>query len=235
MKMKKAYIYVISFCSLVLLLSGCYYLSYKAALIEFNRNAIKNNNQIIQTVEENRSENQIENQIETNQENKQGKDQVNQLGTIEVEAIEDTVKPSTKYTLEVYNIKENTVTRDSLGTPEFLIGLTRNEVINYLVEYMGKVPLEEYEKGLVSYELVSFSTNEVVLRKTYNSEDILYRYYIIVLDGFVTVYYSDKVTVYEYTEIKAQSLSEEEQNKLVDGIYVKDEEELYGILENYTS
>lgn len=42
-------------------------------------------------------------------------------------------------------------------------------------------------------------------------------------------------TVYEHTGIKISSLSAKERKQLKKGIEVKDEEELYGILENYSS
>lgn len=213
--MKKAHIIITSFCAIVILFSGSYYLSYKSALEQFNKSATAKDNQLVKTVEENKLENRED--------------------SLEVDYVVDTVKPSTNYTLEVYNVKENSFSKEILGTPDFLIGLTREEIINYLADYMQDVPVDEFEKGLISYELVSFSKSDVVLRKTYNSDNIKYKYYIIVLDGYITVYYSDKKTVYEYTDIELKNVSEEDQNKLVDGYYVEDQEELYGILEGYTS
>lgn len=48
-------------------------------------------------------------------------------------------------------------------------------------------------------------------------------------------YYGDMKTVYEHTGIAVSSLSRKEKQQLKKGIEVKDEEELYGILENYSS
>jgi hypothetical protein len=58
---------------------------------------------------------------------------------------------------------------------------------------------------------------------------------LIAVDGEVVVYYGDKKTVYEYTGIETKNLSREEKTMLKKGIEVKDEEELYQILENYSS
>lgn len=215
MKMKKAYIIITGLCAVIILFSGSYYLSYKAALEQFNKNATGKDSNLLKTVEENKLENQED--------------------SVKVDYVVDVVKPDTKYTLETYNVKERSFSSEVLNTPDYLIGLTRKDIINYLSTYMREVPLEEFEKGLVSYELVSFSADNVVLRKTYNSDNIKYKYYVVVLDGYVTVYYSDKKTVYEYTDIDIKNLPEADQNKLVDGYYVKDQEELYGILEGYTS
>lgn len=215
MKLKRIFITIYTLCGVMLLFSGSYYLSYKAALERFNQDAKEKNNHLLQIVEETKL-----------------KEEENIL---EVDSINDTVKPGTRYILEIYDVKENSYSKEVLGTPEYLVGLKRDEIIRYLSEYMRTVPLEEYEKGLLSYELISFSHEEIILRKTYNSDRIVYQFYLIVLDGYITVYYSDKKTVYEYTDIEIQNLSEEEQNRLVDGFYVKDQEELYSVLESYTS
>ena len=95
--------------------------------------------------------------------------------------------------------------------------------------------LAEYEAGLLSYEVVSFSENQVVLRKTYDATKVPYKYYVNISDGMVIVYYSDLESVFEYTHIPAVDLSEEDRVKLIEGIYVKDREELYSLLEGFSS
>ena len=54
-------------------------------------------------------------------------------------------------------------------------------------------------------------------------------------NGFITVFYIDKKTVFEYTNIEMKDLPQEEIDKLYVGVYVKDEQELYTILEGYSS
>lgn len=215
MKMKKACIIITSIFAVIILFSGSYYLSYKAALEQFNKEATKKDSQLLKTVEENKLDNKDD--------------------SMKVDYVVDGIKPTTKYILETYNVKEKSFSREIKDIPNYLIGLNRKEIINYLSGYMGELSLEESKKGLVSYELVSFSTDEMILRKTYNSDNIKYKYYMMVLEGYVTVYYSDKKTVFEYTDIELKNLPEEDQNKLVEGYYVEDQEELYSILEGYTS
>ncbi len=147
----------------------------------------------------------------------------------------DKVMPNTEYILETYNITTGEGFSETLSIPPELVGLDRNEVLSYLNEYMMEMPLEEYEKGLLSCELISFSEKTIVLKKTYNSDAVLYKYYLVVEDNIVVVYYCDKKTVYEYTGISASDLDMEERIRLSKGIEVETEEELYGILENYSS
>jgi hypothetical protein len=216
--MKKVCIYIAGFCSLIAMFSTCYYLSYKNALNKFNQNAAEQKNEMLSQQIGNKNIDSDEKdavQVDTNK--------------------KDTITPNTAYILENYDIKTDKKIQSQLNVPEYLIGLTREGIIEYINNYMLDIPLNEYQQGLVAYELVSFSTDKVVLRKTYNSDVIQYQYFAVVLDGNVVVYYSDKKTVYEYTGILVSELPEEEQIKLNYGIYIKDQEELYSILENYSS
>lgn len=236
MKMKKAYIYLISFFVLTILLTICYYISFKAALHQFNNNAVKKENLMLSYKESaNNQENKNKSEASINTENNNISDAGND-GLVAVDSTEsDYVTPSTKYVLQEYNVKNQTLNTKELNTPDFLIGLTREEVIQYVNDYVLDMPLADYEKGLASFELISFSKDKVVLRKSYNSDLVQYKYYLAVQDGLITVYYSDKKTIFEYTEIEVNNLSEEDQIELNHGKFIKDAEELYGILESYSS
>ena len=100
---------------------------------------------------------------------------------------------------------------------------------------MNRLPVEEYLDGLQSIGIVSFSAERLVVKRIYDNSKVEYRFYLIAVDGEVVVYYGDKKTVYEYTGIETKNLSKEERTMLKKGLEVKDEEELYGILENYSS
>lgn len=62
-----------------------------------------------------------------------------------------------------------------------------------------------------------------------------YCYYLLEVNGYVVVYLNDKKTIYEYTSIDVESLPVLLQNEVKNGKYIKDIEELYGFLENYSS
>lgn len=221
MKLKKAYIFLLSFLSLSVMFCACYYLSYKRALSEFNKSAIERSKEFaalkekveptpILTVENNESE-------------------TVDLGTDKV------ILPTTTYVLEVYDMKANSLTSEELNPPGYLVGLTREGVIEYLTNYMNDMTLSEYNKGLISYELLSFSDERVVIRKSYNENFVPYRFYIVVKNGYVVVYNSDLKSVYKYTYIEAKELPEEDRVALSLGIYVNSLEELYALLESYSS
>jgi hypothetical protein len=148
----------------------------------------------------------------------------------EIRAGKDTV-----YRLECYDIYTKKLTVSEQALPAAWIGMTREEVEAYWDEYCKDMPLEEFEQGLLSCECTSFSKEQIVVRKSYDGSGLKYQYYMILKQGNLIVYYSDKKTVYENTEIFESDLPQDEVEKLKNGIYIEDEETLYSVLESYTS
>jgi hypothetical protein len=221
MKLKKASIYLVSFVLLCVMFSTCYYLSYVHALSEFNDKAIERKDQLYALTED----------IQPTQ----GAEEEESEDSVSVLENDVTVKPDTMYTLQIYDMKLDTLDTQELNPPADLVGLTREEVITYVTDYMNDMPLSEYNKGLISYELVYFSEEEIIIKKTYNEDFIPCRYYVAVKDGYVVVYNSDQKSVYQYTQIEAKNLPEENRISLSKGIYVNSKEELYSLLESYSS
>ena len=116
-----------------------------------------------------------------------------------------------------------------------MVGLDRRELNAYVKGYMEEMPINEYLAGLLSYEIISFSAEQVVLRKTYDEAKVEDQFYVCRRGDFIVVYYSDLRTVYEYTEIRVDGLIEDDRQAINQGFYVKDAQELYSILEGYTS
>lgn len=220
MKLKKVSIYLLSFLLICMMFSTCYYISYLHALKNFNERAIERKSQLYELTENTKPTEAVP---DTTQDS---------VSVIESDL---TVQPTTKYTLEIYDMKTDTTQTKELNPPAELVGLTREEVINYLKEFMSDMPLSEYNKGLISFELVSFSSDEISIKKTYNEDFVPCRFYVAIKNGYVVVYNSDLKSVHSYTEIEAKSLPEEDRIALSLGIYVNSEEELYALLESYSS
>lgn len=145
------------------------------------------------------------------------------------------VDKDTLYQLEIYDTYTQELTIQEGKLPPEFIGMTRKELEQYWADYAVDLSLQEFEKGLLSCELTAFSDKQITVRKTYDGSELKYKYYMILEQGCITVYYSDKKTVYEHTDILEEDLPEEEIEKLKNGVYVEDEESLYSILESYTS
>ena len=155
---------------------------------------------------------------------------------VEVDTVKEAlITNKTDYKLITYDLQNNSYKEETKSIPSDWIGLNREQLIDNLTTYMNDLPLEEVRAGLISCDLQSFSSDSITLMKNYDSASMPYEYYLTVVNYEVVVYYCDKKTVFEYTGIDARNLATTEQSKLLEGIYVLDKEELYGILENYSS
>lgn len=67
------------------------------------------------------------------------------------------------------------------------------------------------------------------------SQIVDYKFVIVEEGDYLTVYLADRVTVYEYTGIRFSELEEGVKERIREGYCVKDEEALFGFLENYSS
>lgn len=116
-----------------------------------------------------------------------------------------------------------------------MAGLTRKQLTDELKQYMKNLSVSEYEKGLISFELISFSPEKVVLQKVYDSSKVKYKYLVILKNEEVIVTYSDGKTVFEYTGITVDMLPEDILENLRKGIQIQTIEELYDYLSGITS
>ena len=256
MKIKKAFVYFISFFSLAVMFSVCYFLSYRNALKKFNENAVERNKDLILSLEQNGflqidkegpstniAQNVSNGQTGNSTANMNNSGAVNNANNLDsednsvpVDTVDEAIiLPSTQYILQTYDLTTGNMAEEELKVPSYLVGLTRIQVIEYLHNYMNDLTFDEFKNGLTSFELLTFSEKKVTLRKTYNKDLVENQFFLKSQNGKIVVYYGDQKTVYEYTEVTVEHLTQYEQLKLAEGIFVKDEEELYSILENYSS
>ena len=96
---------------------------------------------------------------------------------------------------------------------------------------------EDISRRLCAVNLVEFSTNRIVVRKSYDAPtySATENFILYALDGRVVVYYEDFVTIYDYTDIDVTDLPIDLQREIYVGMQIKDLEELYDFLEDHTS
>lgn len=232
--------------------SACYYFSYKNALNDFNKKAVERNNDLVLSLKDRNEQNNNQQSADNSNANQLSEstnkdienivdnngilEQENESKSVDVDTIkEDTTLPTTMCKLQTYDLVTGKMDEEATSIPEYLVGLTREEVIEYLHDYMQDMDWSEYEKGLQSYELQYFSKDSVVLRKVYNSKMLEYKYFLKSQNGFIVVYYSDQKTVCQYPLISVEKLTQYEKLQLEEGIFIKDDDALYSALENYSS
>lgn len=203
----------------------CYYMSFKNALLHYNREAVEQNTKVLQEILESSGESErlLQQLMNQNEE------------VISAATTGEFLRENASYFLETVYLRSQTEEREQLALPGFMVGIDLKELTTYVKGYMEAMPVNEYLAGLVTYEIVSFASDKVVLRKTYDEDKVENQFYICRRGDFVVVYYSDLKNVYEYTDIRVDSLIEEIQQTINTGFYVKDVQALYSILEGYTS
>ncbi len=229
--MNQMWKYVLAGAAVLALIFGMNLFTYKRAIGEVEE---------MQTDYENRVSEQVEVQVAKAMEKEREKEALENI--TEEESTEDVMNGqeesldiNTIYQIQKYDAVKDTTETDYETLPEEMVGFTRKDMDDYCKEYMEQVPAEEYLLGLQSTGVVSFSHDRLVVKKVYDGSKVKYKYYLIAVEGEVVIYYGDKKTVYEYTGIETGKLAKEEQNKLKRGIEIRDDNELYSILENYSS
>lgn len=135
-----------------------------------------------------------------------------------------------------YDTINDTTVKEETAIPAKYIGMDRQALEEAVKSYELSPPLEELNKGLMDVQLVSFSPERVVLRKSYYLPDENRDEFVLVVENnYITVYHSGLEEVYLYTDIRLDELPQDVQNEIIQKKYVESEEELYNFLESYSS
>lgn len=144
------------------------------------------------------------------------------------------VTKNTTFEIEHYYPDEQRTLIEQINSMPMLLGCDKEGIIDYLEEYMKHLSYEEREKGLSSYEMVSYNDNHICFRKIYKKQE--YKgYYAKSFNGTIVILNGDGKTVYEYTQITINNLPEELQKEVLQGYLLENEEDLYNFLENYST
>lgn len=151
--------------------------------------------------------------------------------TVSGQVDEPIVKRDMNYVEECYDIDTGELDRESLAVPIALLGLNREEVLDYYSKYMKN----NDEKDVVNIQLVSFSDTGIVVRKSVRKTAPEYHYFVTIKNQKVQVYLADRKTLYIDTGIEADTLPIAVRKELRDGYSLETVRELYNFLENISS
>lgn len=144
-----------------------------------------------------------------------------------------TLTCDTEYEVTVYDETQQTEKSRMETLPASFIGKDRRQVEKLIEDYEKSPSLKDQEEGFVSMSLESFSTEKISVRKVIATS--LYYACIVAEDGYLTVYDCNRKQVILYTDIPVFSLPQAVQEEVMDGKYIQTEEELYNLLESYSS
>ncbi len=148
---------------------------------------------------------------------------------------EPVVTANTHYVLQEYNTVTGETVEQEVDAPDKFIGLDRDKLVQEIKEYNQNPLLTDLEKGFDYMELVSFSSERVVVRKSYDFEEEEKGFFLLNENHYVVVYDQSLSYVYMNTDIVVEELPDSLQEEILNIKYVKDEGELYNFLESYSS
>ena len=148
---------------------------------------------------------------------------------------EERITRDTLYYMETYRIDQNTTIRETKRMPSEVIGNNRRQFAEYLEKMMEEALEEEQKNGFLSIELIDFSKDAVVVRKSYKEPEKECEFYLDVQMGRVIVRNSLDDSLYAYTEIKFETLPENLKREILRGYPVENLEVLYEFLESDSS
>jgi len=133
----------------------------------------------------------------------------------------DRINPSTRIIYEYLYQTDGRTDIIEEKPPYFLMDLSRDKIAEYYADW----------------DIVEFNKNLIKLRRTI-TESIEDHYVLGIKDSYVAVYHKSNtgnVSLKEITATPVKALSPDEQNRLMTGITIKNEEQLAKMLEDYGS
>lgn len=181
-------------------------------------------------------------------------------GQVLTSATGEHITCDTVYTISEYDLSTGRQEVYQELLPAAVIGMDRRQFVEWIDDYNLSAPLEDLEDGFVSMELLTFSPQEIRVRKRVESEpepqpepaaqpkqllqeakpltvsgnEGVYGC-ILAQEGLLTVYDSMRRHVILYTDISLFDLPESVQQEILEGKNVASEQELYNLLESYSS
>lgn len=141
----------------------------------------------------------------------------------------------TTFVLEKYYVETGILTEEKINTPVELLGMSRDKLIIYMKKYIKNPDEEDVKNGIIAFELISFSRDRVVFRKTYSNDALTTKFYGRIENGYMTIYLEDGKTLYDYTNINVERLPADIQKELETGKEFGSTAELYDFLETFSS
>ena len=154
---------------------------------------------------------------------------------VEAAVVPETLSVETEYVLEEKDVYGDTVVETTGRLPAKYVGMNREQFTAAMEEYAAAPPLSERQRGFVGLEVRSFSRARVVVQMNYQYILPTGSFYLAAYDNAVVVLLEDKETIYIETDIRLEKLPEEQQQEIIDMMWIENEEVLYDFLEAHSS
>lgn len=141
------------------------------------------------------------------------------------------ISSEARYIVEEYNSDTDELVKTEEKIPVDYIGLTREQVIDYLTTYAAK----NNDETLQNVQLVAFSKDLLIIRKTVCNPTNIYSYFVISEDNIIMIYNAEYNKLFIDTGIDISNIDEQYKEELKEGFYIETIHDLYNYLESVTS
>lgn len=150
-------------------------------------------------------------------------------------ALPDRITRDTVFVIQSCDLVTGETAQREERAAERYVGMEREEFVRCM-QNEGEAPqLEERQKGLGSVEVLSFSAERIVIKKTYHrSEKQAEAFWLFFRDNLVVVYEEDKSTVYMRTVVDGRGLPTALRDEISYGKMVASRLELEQFLDSYS-
>lgn len=147
---------------------------------------------------------------------------------------EPVINADTQYMVQWYNVKTGEASMQEEKAPDKFMGLTREKLVSEIESYNGNPSLTDMERGFTYMELVSFSPEKTVVRKSFEPTEE--KGFFLLNENHLVVVYDHRLEhVYMTTDILVETLPEHIQEEVIHMKYIETESELFNFLESYSS
>ena len=141
----------------------------------------------------------------------------------------------TRFEICVQNLGSGETETRTEPIPEKYVGMDREQFVHCIQDEVNAPSLKERRAGLLSLEVLSFSPERIVLKKSYRREPENVGFYLKLMENRVVVYEGDQTSVYLQTNIDGRTLPADLRREILDGKPLTSREELENFLVSFGS
>lgn len=141
----------------------------------------------------------------------------------------------TMLVIQIYDDGSGSETAEQQKMPGKYIGLDREDFVRCIEDMEASMSLAERSAGLYSIEVLSFSTEKIVLRKSYHKQEKSDSFYLMIEQNMVVVYEQDRSGIYLRTTIDGRELPSKVRYEILHGMTIASKSELEKFLESYST
>lgn len=155
--------------------------------------------------------------------------------TLAVAANAPRITCDTRFVTQKIDLQTGKISESTGSVPEKYVGMGREQFVDCITDAIASPLLEERREGIISVEVLSFSSEKIVIQKSYRKKETAESFLLTVEENRVVIYDRDRQSIYMKTAVDARFLPHELRDKILRGWEVSSKDELEKFLVSYTT